>query len=194
MIRKNLERICKNYKDIENYNKAVADTKQLWICHHRRENIYTKDELLEIGEYYHRPAEELIFVTVSYHKWLHYNVCKGCEAYREKISSRNKGCKNPMSNIPCTYKMSDDQIKAWKTSIGNALRGRIQTYEHKMKRAKAHQKKIVVTDLCGNSTIMNSIKETSEAFNINRNLIKYYIYNQKAYKGLKFNEYKEEKS
>lgn len=56
---------------IENYDKAIADTTQTWFCHHRRETIFTLKELMEIGEYYNRPAAELIFLTPSEHSSLH---------------------------------------------------------------------------------------------------------------------------
>ena len=70
------EKIAKSYcKDdislIENYDKAVADKNCVWHCHHRRETIYSRSELKEIGEYYNRPACELIFLTPANHRRLH---------------------------------------------------------------------------------------------------------------------------
>ena len=56
---------------IENYDKAVKDKTRKWACHHRRESVYTKKGLIEIGEYYHRPAIELIFMTEEEHKRFH---------------------------------------------------------------------------------------------------------------------------
>ena len=56
---------------IENYDKAVNDSTQTWDCHHRREMTTPKKELLEIGEYYNRPASELVFLTHSEHSILH---------------------------------------------------------------------------------------------------------------------------
>ena len=56
---------------IENYDKAIADDTQTWHCHHRRETIFSRKDLIEIGEYYNRPACELIFVTKSEHTRLH---------------------------------------------------------------------------------------------------------------------------
>ena len=56
---------------IENYDKAIADTTQVWHCHHRRESNYPAASLIEIGEYYNRPAEELIFLTPNEHHRLH---------------------------------------------------------------------------------------------------------------------------
>ena len=52
---------------IENYEKAISDETQKWDCHHRRESIYTKSQLIEIREYYNRPAAELIFLLPKDH-------------------------------------------------------------------------------------------------------------------------------
>ena len=57
--------------NIENYELAINDKTQIWHCHHRRESIYSRKDLIEIGEYYDRPAMELIFLTNSEHTRLH---------------------------------------------------------------------------------------------------------------------------
>lgn len=70
---------CKFCKDdiskIENYDKAVADTTQTWVIHHRLEihSDYTnsREELKMMNLYYNRPVEELIFLTRSEHVKLH---------------------------------------------------------------------------------------------------------------------------
>ena len=88
---------------IENYDKAIADTTQLWQCHHRRETIFSRKDLIEIGEYYNRPACELIFLTPANHRRLHnlgkpsgMNGKHHSEDTRKKISQAKKGDKNPM--------------------------------------------------------------------------------------------------
>ena len=67
---------CEDISNIGNYDKAVADTKHVWQCHHRREiqdgvTIWTQDELKKVGQYYDRPASELILLTCSEHKRIH---------------------------------------------------------------------------------------------------------------------------
>ena len=55
---------------IENYDKAIADTTQTWVCHHRRElepDRKTSEDLKALGLYWNRPPEELIFLTSSDH-------------------------------------------------------------------------------------------------------------------------------
>ena len=69
---KNVKKFCKDdFSLIENYDKAITDKTQVWDCHHRRETIYSAKELIDIGEYYNRPACELIFLTKSEHTRLH---------------------------------------------------------------------------------------------------------------------------
>lgn len=74
---------CGDPKDIENYEEAIADKTRKWVIHHRKEltedgkfAYYAKD-LIKMGEYYKRPAEELIFLTRAEHNSLHHKGKKG---------------------------------------------------------------------------------------------------------------------
>ena len=68
---RNLERLCKDYKNIENYEKAKADNFKGWDCHHRREAEFSRKELIALGMYYNVSSEELIFLTRAEHNKLH---------------------------------------------------------------------------------------------------------------------------
>ena len=100
---KNVKKFCKDdISLIENYDKAIADKTQVWQCHHRRETIFSKSDLIEIGEYYNRPACELIFLTPTDHRRLHNlgkpSGMKGkhhSEESRKKMSESRKGENNP---------------------------------------------------------------------------------------------------
>ena len=88
---------------IENYDKAIADKTQIWHCHHRRETIFSRKDLIEIGEYYNRPACELIFLTKSEHMKLHHlgkpsgmKDKHPSEESRKKMSEKKKGENNPL--------------------------------------------------------------------------------------------------
>ena len=81
---------------IENYDKAVSDTTKMWHCHHRRETIFSKSDLIEIGEYYNRPACELIFLTPNEHHRLHHLGKQHSEKSRKKMSESKKGENNPL--------------------------------------------------------------------------------------------------
>ena len=76
---------------IENYDKAVNDKDNIWDCHHRRENISSRKELKELGEYYSRPASELIFLTHSEHSALHAKGKHISDETKRKLSLANKG-------------------------------------------------------------------------------------------------------
>ena len=87
-----IKKFCKDdISLIENYDKAIADTTQVWHCHHRRETIYSRSGLIEIGEYYNRPACELIFLTKSEHMRLHKLGKQPSEESRKKMSEAHKG-------------------------------------------------------------------------------------------------------
>ena len=88
MISKRISYICEDFENIENYEQAIADTENMWICHHRLEldeeghRLNTMQQLKAKNMYYHRPSEELIFLTKTDHWNLHMN-----EEQRERISN-----------------------------------------------------------------------------------------------------------
>ena len=92
---------CKDYQNIENYEKAKKDNFKGWCCHHRLQTWtsdgerrlvdITKKELITLGMYYHRPAEELIFLTDEEHGQLHQNGKKRSEETRRKMSEAKEG-------------------------------------------------------------------------------------------------------
>lgn len=103
---------CKDYENIENYDKAKVDNFKGWDCHHRLET-WTSDgerrqiditvaELKALGMYYNRPANELIFLRKSEHTALRKvsletrnklsDIGKNIsEETRKKLSMANKG-------------------------------------------------------------------------------------------------------
>ena len=76
---------------IENYDKAIADKDQIWECHHRRELETSRKQLIKIGEYYNRPASELIFLTKAEHNSLHKKGEPRSDETKLKLSIANKG-------------------------------------------------------------------------------------------------------
>lgn len=95
----NTKRFCKeDISKIENYDKAINDTTQMWHCHHRdavkvlpsgMTIVRSKQELIENGQYYNCPANELIFLTKSEHRRLH-NLNRS-ESTKIKMSEAQKG-------------------------------------------------------------------------------------------------------
>ena len=129
------ERYCKNYQSIENYEKAKKDNFKGWHCHHRLET-HTSDgerrlvdiarkELIALNVYYHRPPEELIFLTESEHnafkKGKHLS-----EEHRNKIREANKG-----------KRFSEEHKK----KLSEANKGKQLSKETKNKMAEAHKGK-----------------------------------------------------
>lgn len=93
---KHAKMYCIDYTLIENYREAVEDTTQIWHCHHHREidEGLTRTELIKLKLYYHRPPEELIFLTESAHRSLHDKTRPPFhKEWRDKMSKAKKGKK-----------------------------------------------------------------------------------------------------
>ena len=97
---KHAKKFCKDFTKIENYEEAIADTKNVWDCHHRLELVKTggvvdatRQELIDWGIYYDRPADELIFLTHSEHASIHMGDRKLSNKTRKKLSDLHKGNK-----------------------------------------------------------------------------------------------------
>ena len=83
---------CEDFSKIEGYKEAMADTSNTrYVCHHRLESTKTKEELIKLNLYYHRPASELIIMTQSEHMSLHHKNKKTSMKTREKMSKSLKG-------------------------------------------------------------------------------------------------------
>lgn len=98
-MKHSFEKYCKNYQDIENYEKALKDNFKGWHCHHRLEthnsdgerrlvNISTA-ELKALGMYYNRPVEELIFLTTREHNAFNKGKHHSAETRRKIAEARN---------------------------------------------------------------------------------------------------------
>ena len=95
MISNKIEQFCKDYKQIENYDKAINDKNEIWHCHHRLEinddYINTREDLKLMNLYDNRPPEELIFLKPSDHIKLHQNNEKNRELLRKKLLRYHHG-------------------------------------------------------------------------------------------------------
>ena len=99
---KNVERFCKDYTKIENYEIAV-NSPEIYACHHRLETHtsdgerrlvdISKQELITLGMYYNRPPEELVFMQRDKHTSLHWRNKKLSETTKAKLSAAIKGRK-----------------------------------------------------------------------------------------------------
>ena len=129
---------CKDYENIENYQKALADNFKGWECHHRLET-HTPDgirrdadishkELKALRMYYNRPAEELIFLTVKEH-----NAFKKGRRHSEETKKKMSEAKKNMSE--------ETKKKISEANIGekNPMYGKHHTDEAKKKNSEAHK-------------------------------------------------------
>lgn len=134
---KDLKRLCKEYWLIENYDEAVNDNDNIWVCHHRREvqdgfRIWKKEELIKIGQYYDREPNELIFMTRSEHTALHNKAID--PKTKKPCSVRNtKGVNNGMYgkkgvnlgkkfSIETCNKLSNSKSPDWINNYGYTRR------------------------------------------------------------------------
>ena len=132
-MKRNFERYCKDYKNIENYDKAAADDFKGWDCHHRLETHNSDGErclvnipaaeLQALGMYYNRPASELIFLTIREHRLLH-----------------NEGENNPMYGKQLSEE-TKKRLSEYRKGENNAMYGKHHTEESKKKMSIAHKGK-----------------------------------------------------
>lgn len=120
------ERYCDDIENVENYEVAKKDNFVDWDCHHRLETHtsdgerrlvdITREELKALNTYYHRPAEELIFMKVAEHTSLHKRGKPKSEGTRRKLAEANKGKKHSEET---------------KRKMSEALKGRTLSEEHR---------------------------------------------------------------
>ena len=119
---------CKeDISKIKNYDKAIADTTQVWHCHHMTETWWhcTRKELIENECYYGRKACELIFLTPEEHMRLHAQNIS--DETRKKMSESQKG-----------RTLSEETRK----KISEAKKGRIFSAETRKKLSEAKKGRV----------------------------------------------------
>ena len=156
---RNFERLCKDYKSIENYEKAKADNFKGWNCHHRLETHnsdgkrravdITTAELKTLNMYYNRPASELIFLTISEHCYLHQKGKQKSEETKKKMSEALKG---RQFSEETRKKMSEARngkhhSEETKNKMSEKAKGRLHTEETKKKISKAKKGNTATKDI-----------------------------------------------
>jgi len=99
----NLSKFCKDdISKIENYEEAVQSD-EIYDCHHRLEltlegeYAHSKEDLIRMDLYYHRPYYELILLPHKEHTKLHrkFNSCfsghKLTKEMKDKLINSHKG-------------------------------------------------------------------------------------------------------
>ena len=138
---------------IENYDKAIADTSQTWVIHHRLEltldgePALSRDQLKMHDMYYNRPYYELIFLTLAEHSRLHSegenNPLFGkhhTEESRKKMSEALKGENNPFYGKHHTDK-TRRKMSEVKKGENNPFYGKHHTDKTRRKMSESHKGK-----------------------------------------------------
>lgn len=136
MISKNTEKYCSEPIEwIENYQEAINDKTQVWCCHHRLEiDLHmTREQLKYLGLYYKVPANELIFLTKTEHRRLHFS------GYRNPMYNRtlSEETKQKLREANIGKKKSEET----KQKIREACKGRHYSEETRRKMSEAHKGK-----------------------------------------------------
>lgn len=155
---------CEEPTLIENYEKAIADTTQMWECHHRLEyvdgKITARKELIAKGLYYKRPASELIFLSPKAHGEIPHATEESIRKMSEALKGKFSGEKNPAKRPEVRKKISE------------ANKGKPKSEEHKRKlsvnsasRRPEVRKKISENhaDISGEKNPMYGKKHTDES-------------------------------
>lgn len=152
MIAKNIRKICKDdVSKIENYEQAINDKENMWICHHRLEltldgeDACSRKDLIRMGMYYKRPYFELIFLTKKEHKKLH----NGTNYMRYQAGKANRG-KRFTEEHKTKLSKSVSESKTWvpRTEFGFAFlkhygfqrKGHEQLYYKELHYYRKHKK------------------------------------------------------
>ena len=133
---------CEDISKIENYDKAIADTTQVWECHHRLETHnsdgerrlvdLTMKELKALDMYWNRPVDELIFLTHREHDVLHRKGKRHSEEAKRRISEAKKG-----HEVSAEVRKKISEVhKGNQYNLGKHL-----SEEHKRKLSEAHKDK-----------------------------------------------------
>ena len=139
---------------IENYDKAIADTTQTWVCHHRLEmqdEPFNSVEYLKSNNlYYHRPAAELIFLTRAEHTKLHSSGRRHSEESCRKISEAKKGRKFTEEH---RRKLSESAKRQHRVGDNNPFFGKHHSEDTKQKLSESLKGQNIGTHWYNNGTI-----------------------------------------
>ena len=173
-MKHSFEKYCKDYKNIENYEKAKKDNFKGWHCHHRLETHNSdgerrlvdipQKELKALDMYYHRPAEELIFLTTREH-----NAFKKGKPGPNKGKKLSEEHKNKIREAKKGHLVSEEtrnKIGEANKGENNPFYGKHLSEEHKKKLSESHKgnKNNLGTRWFNNGKINKRAKECPPGF------------------------------
>lgn len=131
---------CEDIRNIENYDEAVADQSQKWLCHHRNEITLglSSEQLIRKHLYYERPASELIFLTNAEHTRLH-----NLNLTEERRKNQRAGVRAYHDTHECSQSKRDKISSSLKERYANGEtpwnKGRPHTEETKKRISETHK-------------------------------------------------------
>jgi hypothetical protein len=142
MIAKNikiLEKYCKDYKNIENYEDAVRSP-LIYDLHHRLEisEMQSRSDLIFLHLYYNRPPKELVFLEHREHVRLHNAGKQLSTETRQKMSIAKKGENNPMFSKNLSAETRQKMSTAQKGE-NNPMFGKNMSAETRKRMSEAHK-------------------------------------------------------
>ena len=165
-----VKKCCEDYTRITNYEEAMNDKTQTWICHHILGEILTRQQLLDHDFYYNVPACMLKFVTLSEHMRLH-NKCKMMsDETKSKIADSMKCKTNFKGHHHST--VTKQKISASRKNISDDTRKKLaeshkgKTHSEETKRKISEAKKCRTSNRKGVTLPADTRKKMSEAAKI----------------------------
>ena len=170
-----IKKICNEPVEmIENYLIAKNDESQYYSCHHKNEirsilgmTVHiTKEELIGLGLYFHRPANELIFLPRTEHSKLHHKN----PDFREHISVTKKGRVSNRKGCRLTEEQKKRMSEGHKRNLNDITRSRLRkAYKHHQPKLLASLRKpIIQIDINTGEQVgcFNSIKDANDYFGL----------------------------
>lgn len=120
-----LRKVCRNYEQVENYEKAILDEER-WELHHRREidEMKSVQQLIDEGKYYDVDPSELIFLTKAEHNKVH-----NLHRREETIEKLDRSAKN---------KIGTHRSLETKSKISKGNKGKLVSEETRKKLSENH--------------------------------------------------------
>lgn len=129
-----VKKCCKDYTKIENYEEAVNDTTQTWICHHILGEILSREQLEAHDFYYNVPSCMLKFVTWSEHTRLHG---KGRTGIKNPLYGKHHACSEETKKKISKANKGKIRSEEQRNNISRSLKGRSLSEEHRRKIGEA---------------------------------------------------------
>ena len=137
---------CRTPELIENYEKAISDKNEMWVCHHRLEKCFSQKFLKKMGLYFDVEPEALIFIRKSEHQYnpyLHSEIRRKNKAQKGKPSNR----KGKKCSVETKRKMAEAHkgkifSEETKRKMSEAKKGKKFSEEHKRKIAETQKRRL----------------------------------------------------